>query len=222
MKPNRMCTALLALLAIAAMGASQRTYALSIAPGTERLEINLALVLGIPYAGTTIGPSGAHTVMVWSSPFNLPGPGDPPVIVPIELRQLNLHSINPVDFGGSFFDVFIELDPIVPSTGHIEVGPGGTFSSFFDVFFDIRLDPILPGPVQELIVPPIQFTGGGEWFIDPFNGFHIQTLDLQSIGDIDIQIRQSRIVPEPATIVLVGLGIAGLTAKARRRLGNSK
>src|SRR5260370_8143003 len=67
------------------------------------------------------------------------------------MTLLALKSTAPVNFGGTFFDIYVDLDP---TPGHTTNGtltltqtvagegtPEGTFTSFFDVFFDIDLTP---------------------------------------------------------------------------------
>jgi hypothetical protein len=61
-------------------------------------------------------------------------------ITPIQIIDLSLQSENPLDLGGSFFDVFVGLDPGNASTGAVAIAhnpdinsPGGIWSSQFNL-----------------------------------------------------------------------------------------
>jgi hypothetical protein len=112
--------------------------------------------------GGTIGvlPTGTTDTIVQrlDPAIRLGSTPGPAPIIDIELVALHLRSVAPVDIGGGIFhDLYVTLQkerggPASPGNMTItfappEPGPGGTFDSFFDVFFDIRLDS-LSGPIQ--------------------------------------------------------------------------
>ena len=61
--------------------------------------------------------------------------------IPIQMVGLSLKSAAPVNVGGSFFDVFVTLDPanLANDTGTMSIAgnttTGGTFASALNVFF---------------------------------------------------------------------------------------
>lgn len=88
----------------------------------------------VNFEGKPIGPGMTDTILQRQADAVIGGPA-----IPIELVALSLQSTAPVNIGGSFFDVFVGLDPSHPSTGTMTIHgslSGGTFDSFFDVFFD--------------------------------------------------------------------------------------
>lgn len=68
-------------------------------------------------------------------------PATPTATIPIEIVALSLQSTNPISINNSFFDVFVTLNPNQVSAGTMTISSNGTFSSFFDVFFEIKLVP---------------------------------------------------------------------------------
>ncbi len=90
---------------------------------------------------------------------NVQGPSEPggriDDIIDIQMMQLSLTSVDPVDVGGTFFDIFIELNPDIETMGTMTIrhdqddffGPNvqtflgtkaasGTFQTHFVVHFD--------------------------------------------------------------------------------------
>jgi hypothetical protein len=111
----------------------------------------------VPLQGRPIGPGSTDTIVerqvnaILGPPFV--GSSD---TIPIEIVALSLESIDPVSIGATFFDVFVTLDPNIPSTGHMTIShdftdnvtpaPEGTFESFFDVFFEAAFTPVSGAP----------------------------------------------------------------------------
>lgn len=123
-------------------------------PGGPDVDI---LMQGLP-----IGPSNTDTIIQRTT--GLPAGGTGPIDA--EIVALSLVSISPVDFGGTFFDVFVDLDPAFPSTGTINVTShndppgGGLFDSFFDVFARVTLTEVgnLANQLQFSVQDQIQST----------------------------------------------------------------
>jgi hypothetical protein len=90
--------------------------------------------------------------------------------IPLQLVELSLKSTSPVNIGGSFFDVFVDVNAIPPGPQNMPTGPpvydtlspstgtttidtngptGGAFHSFFNVFADV----ILTAPGGDLSNP---------------------------------------------------------------------
>src|SRR5438132_8409563 len=71
--------------------------------------------------------------------------------IPIQMVALSLKSAAPVNVGGSFFDVFVTLDPanLANDTGIMSIvgntTTGGTFSSALNVFFQAHFAPVAVG-----------------------------------------------------------------------------
>jgi hypothetical protein len=105
--------------------------------------------------GVPIGPGNTDTIVQRMSGVPAGGTGT----IPIELVELSLESVTPVNIGGIFFDVFVTIDKLhlpgahqpdtlTPSVGqilitsHNDVTGGGTMDSFFDIFVDVTLVPV--------------------------------------------------------------------------------
>ncbi len=143
------------------MGASVVGQSLpSVALGSDYLQtqtgtfFNFGGPIGIvDLMGRPIGPGSTDTIVQRQADAVING--NP---IPIQIVALSMENTAPVNIGGSFFDVFVTLDPanLSRDVGNISVMGslgGGTFNSFFDVFFDAHFVPI----------------GGGQPF-DIFNG----------------------------------------------------
>lgn len=110
----------------------------------------------VPFKGSPVGPGNTDTIVQRLDDANLPAVGTQATI-DIEMVELSLVSIDPVNVGGQDFDVSVHLDPAQPSTGQMTIwhdwpdngtsDPEGTFSSFFDdVFFKAEFTPVGGGP----------------------------------------------------------------------------
>src|SRR5579863_1083480 len=60
----------------------------------------------IPLTGNPIGPGMTDTIIERQSDAVLGG------TTPIQITALSLESVAPVNIGGSFFDIFVTLDPL--------------------------------------------------------------------------------------------------------------
>lgn len=79
----------------------------------------------------------------------LPGTGSMDTI-PIQILQLNLVSIEPIEVSGRYYDVFWSIDPTQPATGTMTItkthANGGTFTSQFMVLPKFTFVPVHGGP----------------------------------------------------------------------------
>jgi MYXO-CTERM domain-containing protein len=136
---------------------------------TENTVFDGIPLVGVPLGTFNFGPpigvrnvGDASTIVERQAAAAAPGPGPAPAI-PIELVALQLMSQNPVDLNPDPGVVdehllFVTLQSerggeastgemvITFNDDHSGPGPHGTFTSFFDVFFDIRIDS-LNGPI---------------------------------------------------------------------------
>ena len=148
------------------------------------------------------------------------------------LTQLWLKSVAPVNIGGSFFDVFVNLDPAAPpSTGLLDLQnasgdgtpsvPEGVFAidSFFDIFVELSITPVGGGaPIVDH--EEIHLGSGGSGWNDPddeaasFLALPVQecTADLSTC-----HVAVNTSVPEPGSVLLLMTAMAGCAFALRFR-----
>jgi len=210
-------------------------------PGGAFLEVPGGMM--IPMMGKGIQGSDTDTIVERKAGLPAGGTGD----FPIELVALSLQSVAPVDFGGSFFDVFVTLDAVgfsdlpqpdmlPPSLGMMMITShsdptGGTFDSFFDVFADVILRDVTTGAEMSFPAPMVRITSQdtrwehtslgsfGDW---PTGGFSVpggivHTGPHPQIVPSDTP--PTRPIPEPDVLLLLGSGLAALLGSSvvRRR-----
>jgi hypothetical protein len=124
---------------------------------------------GFAISSGTTGPGNTDTIIQRTGSLTDGATGE----IASQLVELSLKSQSPVNIGGSFFDVFVDVNAIPPGPATMPTGPpvydtlspstgtttidtngptGGTFHSFFDVFVDVILtapggDPSNPAQV---------------------------------------------------------------------------
>ncbi len=143
--------------ALSALGAAS-LMAQNVLPGFDLLQTQSGTTFaGVPFVGVplntynfggTIGVrnvGNADTIVQRLQTANAPSQ-----IIPIQMVALQLMSAVPVDFGLGLGFYFITLQSVrggPATTGQMTINFGpNTFSSFFDVFFDVRLGS-LNGPI---------------------------------------------------------------------------
>ena len=154
------------------------------------------------------------------------GPGETGEI-PIELVALNLQSVAPIEVTtGSFFDVFVSLDPGQQSFGTIDVtdhnDPDGGF-------FNIAINPFIRIILQEQGGPGFEIQDI-QFFIAALRiaFFHGETLNINPIilddfqsGDLRLEYGPAEVlgpgIPEPASLTLLMTGGIGLLLYRRRK-----
>src|SRR5207249_914370 len=78
----------------------------------------------LPPAGYPTALGNTDTIVQRQANASLPvqDTGTPSsATIPIQMVALSLESVNPLSIGGSFFDVFVHLNPALPSTGSMTI-----------------------------------------------------------------------------------------------------
>jgi hypothetical protein len=157
-------------------------------------------------------------------------PADATGLIDIQMFALSLVSTSPVNVMGSFFDVFVDLNPSIPSTGVINVLThgvgGGTFSSELTVFALVHLlDPVTG--VEDSVIPAttVLSNSSADWShtapprypVDPrfpAGNFYSGPIN-HPIGPHPVVPAST--IPEPSTLVLLGAGLVAAAASRWRR-----
>lgn len=270
-KSNRIA-AVLGFMAFVAWGIGGAAHADSVLLGADYLHtlpgtyfdfggpIGSVSLTGVPISPGTLGDT--DTIVHRKADAFLPIPGVSMDTVPIELVQLSLMSVAPVNIGGFFYDVSVYLTPFTSSTGTMTIrhegldngtpAPEGTFDSFFDVFFTADFTEV-GNPINTFQIPDhIQLGSTGSlWSHEPipgalqvtgstgnqaandhtarpplFNDFHVpgQIVEMKLPPDSGAHFVRAAFgpqsfaqVPEPSTLLLLGLGGLTIWACLKRR-----
>lgn len=215
-------------------------------PGTY---FNFGGAIGVvDFTGYAFGPGNTDTIVQRTSDITINGgPGN------LQLTALSLVSTTPVSFPGSSGLIYITLDPfnLANDSGQITIGgtkAGGTFSSFFDVFFDVCTAPgsngVGCGGGALISSGSLQLSNAGaNWTStpsgvivagpvgDPSANLHTGLGSNQADFWPDPIIEShpglgqhvvSPAVPEPSTWMMMLLGFIGLGFASHRRARKSK
>ncbi len=171
-----------------------------------------------------IGPGNTDTIVQRRSGLPDMGTG----IIEAEIVALSLVSINPVPIMGSFFDVFVAIDPNMRSMGQINVMShdpgGGTFDSFFDVFTEITFTDTMNPTNSMVFRRQDHITSMGSMWSHTRPSGYPEGPNAPSGGFYPGPITHTGphpqtepSTPEPSSMVLLGMGAFGLGFLARRR-----
>jgi hypothetical protein len=215
---------------------------------------------GVLFNGVPVGPGSTDTIVQRLNDVNL-GTGGPSLgTTPLLMTQLELMSAVPTNFGLGVGFYFITLQStrggpattgnmtinLTGSDDHLPTGPEGTFSSFFDVFFDIRFG-APNGPIAQssdlmltnsgalwdanptptdLIVPGLKGDVNANFHTNKIQNIDINDMDFFPVGTFQethptgaVHAVSNTPVPEPGTLGLVGgalLVLSGLPGLRRR------
>ncbi len=119
----------------------------------------------VNFLGLPIGPFNTDTIIQRRIvDAVLGGPA-----IPIQMVGLSLRSAAPVNVGGSFFDVFVTLDPanLANDTGTMSIAgnttTGGTFTSALNVFFQAHFAPTGAGSAFDVFNQVNITSSGTAW-----------------------------------------------------------
>jgi hypothetical protein len=124
----------------------------------------------VNFLGLPIRPGNTDTIVRRMADAPIGGPS-----IPIQIVALSLKSTAPVNIGGSFFDVFVTLDPanLQNDTGAMTVTGslgGGTFSSTLNVFFDAHFQPLVGNSFFDVFTSISLSNSGAQWVPTPAVG----------------------------------------------------
>ncbi len=124
----------------------------------------------VNFMGLPIGPGSTDTIVQRQADAAIGG-----AAIPIQITALSLESTAPVNIGGSFFDVFVTLDPahLALDTGTLSVAgttTGGTFTSSLDVYFEANFVPTGAGSPFDVFSNVSLSNSGAVWSPSPTAG----------------------------------------------------
>jgi hypothetical protein len=209
---------------------------------------------GQPFKGVPVGPENTDTIIrrLGDVDFDMGL-----TTIPIEMVALQLQSIAPTDLGLGLGFYFITLQSARTGGGtktfgemtmnltHPDDGvrlpdnPEGTFSSFLDVFFDVRLGAVdgpialsqmmrltspstkwdaTPGPMDFLVFGPVGDQDANRHTNRKATEMDFFPFDVEeSHPNGSIHVAELTKTPEPASFLLMATGLAGLRALRQRK-----
>jgi hypothetical protein len=138
----------------------------------------------VAFIGNPTGPFNTDTIIQRQADASIGG-----AAIPIQIVALSLESTNQVLVGGSFFDVFVTLDPsnLSNDVGSMAISgttAGGTFSSSLNVFFDAHFQPVSSGTAFDVFSNINLTNAGAPWGPTPTaNEVIVNGLDDGTSGD---------------------------------------
>jgi hypothetical protein len=123
----------------------------------------------VDFMGLPVGPWNTDTIVQRQADADLTVPSP----IPLQIVTLSLESRSTVDIGGTFFRVFVTLDPANLSR---DIGTmtivgntmtGGTFTSSLNVFFDAHFQPVTTGNPFDIFSEITLDNSGASWTPTP-------------------------------------------------------
>jgi hypothetical protein len=175
--------------------------------------------------------NGADTIIQRLSDLNVPDIAGSTATTSLHMLELQLQSTAPVNIGGNFFDVFVNLNPATQTNGTLtlvqivsgEGIPEGTFTSFFDVFFTLTFKQngvTVPCPIGATAPNcnlELTLTGAGQWTDDVPGVWMVGQVIESHPGSGVHMAQQIPTGPEPASSILFGAGLAGIIMLVNRK-----
>ena len=190
-------------------------------------------IAGVPVPLTGIpGPSGADTIIQRLNNIDIADTLGATGTVNTQMTALNLTGIDPIcPATGTPCNVTLSLDPAHPTLGNLtftqtingEGATEGTFTSFFDVFYDLSFTTLGGAPLPcdlsgntTCLQPDLTLTGSGSWTDDNGSlfvvGGKVSNAFSAPPGVLDAQqiAPPTTATPEPGTLALFATMLLGV------------
>lgn len=123
----------------------------------------------VDFMGLPVGPGNTDTIVQRQANADLINSGP----IPLQIVTLSLESTSAVDISGTFFRVFVTLDPanLSRDVGVMTImgntATGGTFASSLNVFFDAHFQPVTTGNPFDIFSEITLDNFGASWTPTP-------------------------------------------------------